>query len=67
MTYYNYHGIIRKKILDGLLTKYEFVEKWNTISPALVLYFEDGSVYPIREHRFGEYIRIIQLKQNNYL
>ncbi len=64
MAYYNYHGIIRKKILDGMLVKYEIVENYKKISPALVLYFEDGSVYPIREYRWGEYLPVIERKFN---
>ncbi len=60
MSYYNYHGIIRKKILAGMLRKYEFVTEYHRIKPALLLYFEDETIYPIREHRFNEYLIILE-------
>lgn len=59
MAYYNYHAIIKRKIKQNKLIKAEFVNFYNKISPALLLYFNDGTIYPIREHRFNEYINII--------
>lgn len=59
MGYFNYHGKIKKLLSQGELTHFEIVEKWNEISPALVLYFKDGSVYPIREKLWNEYFEII--------
>jgi len=53
--YYNYHGIIKKKIKENKLIKIEFVEKYKNIKNVMLLYFNDGTIYPIREHRFLEY------------
>ena len=39
--------------------KVEFVQEYNNISPALLIYFKDGSVMPIREHKFLEYVALI--------
>ena len=57
--YYSYHKTIQKKIKNHELINYEFVPVYNKIPNALVLYFEDGKVYPIREHRFIEYATLI--------
>ncbi len=53
--YYNYHGIIKKKIKNNELVKVEYKEKYKKLNNVLLLYFKDGKVYPIREHRFLEY------------
>lgn len=59
MSYFNYHAKAKNKINSGKLTKFEIVDKWNNISPALVLYFSDGEVMPIREHKWQEYLNLI--------
>ncbi len=65
MTYFNYHAKAKRLIKEGKLVSYEFREKHNKISPVLLLFFEDGQVMPIREHRFLEYIALIEkLKKN---
>ena len=38
-----------------MLVGHEYVEKYNGIAPALLLYFENGLTMPIRQHRFEEY------------
>lgn len=53
--YYNYHAIIKKKIKEDKLINIEFKEKYKNINNVMLLYFNDGSIYPIREHRFLEY------------
>lgn len=53
--YYNYHGIIKKKIKENKLIKIEYKEKYKKLNNVLILYFNDGTKYPIREHRFLEY------------
>jgi len=40
MSYFNYHAKAKRLIKDGHLVGYEFVDNWNGIKPALVLYFE---------------------------
>lgn len=54
--YYNYHAKIKKLILEGRLIGYEFVDEYNGIKPALVLYFENHRPMPIRDYRWEEYI-----------
>lgn len=60
MAYFNYHAKAKKLIADGFLERYEFVDKWNAIQPALVLYFKDNPPMPIREYRWEEYLPLIQ-------
>lgn len=60
MGYFNYHAKAKKLISDGHLVKFEIVPKWNSISPALVLYFDNNKPMPIREYRFDEYLKILQ-------
>lgn len=60
MAYFNYHAKAKQLIADGHLTRFEIVDKWNNISPALVLYFDNNKPMPIREYRFDEYLRILQ-------
>ncbi|MCA5003734.1 hypothetical protein [Sphingobacterium bovistauri] len=53
---YPYHNKIKQRIQSGELVKYEYVDKYKLIQPALVLYFKtEPYVRPIREHRFEEY------------
>ena len=36
--------------------RYEYVDKYKTISPCLLLFFStEPQIRPIREHRFDEY------------
>lgn len=60
MPYFNYHAKAKKLISDGHLIKFEIVQKWNSISPALVLYFDNNKPMPIQEYRFDEYLSILQ-------
>ena len=39
MGYYNYHAIAKRLIEDGHLTEIRIVNRWNMMSPALVLFF----------------------------
>ena len=57
--YFNYHSKVKKALRESELEKFEFVERWNDISPALLLYFKNGEIYPIREHHWDEYLDII--------
>ena len=57
--YYNYHGIIKRKIKNKELIKVEYQENYKKIGKVLLLYFKDGSIYPIREYRFLEYSIIL--------
>lgn len=57
MSYYNYHAKAKQLINSGHLTEMKIVKRWNNISPALVLYFDNHRPMPIREYRWDEYIR----------
>ena len=60
--YYNYHGVIKNKIKQNKLIKVEHKLKYKKHNNVLLLYFNDGTVYPIKENRFLEYSIIL----NNY-
>ena len=59
--YYNYHAQIKKLILSGRLTGYKFVDDYNGIRPALVLYFDGHRPMPIRSYRWPEYIELLMM------
>ena len=59
--YYNYHAQIKKLILSGRLTGYKFVDDYNGIRPALVLYFDDHRPMPIRSYRWEEYTELLMM------
>ena len=63
MGYFNYHAKAKRLIAEGHLIGYEVMEKYNGISPALLLYFDNNRPMPIREQHFVEYFEII----SNYL
>ena len=67
MGYFSYHKKIQSKIKKGELKFFEFVESYNGISPCLLLYFNDGKVYPIRHHMFEEYYKMFEINQIKYL
>lgn len=59
MLYYNYHAQAKKLIHSGHLTHYEFLDRWNHIAPALILYFDNHQPMPIREERWSEYLLLL--------
>lgn len=61
MGYFNYHAKVKNLIKEGLLVQYEFIDNWNGIKPALVLYFENANPMPIREYRWQEYLSLLGL------
>lgn len=61
MSYYNYHAQIKKLILSGKLTGYKFVDDYNGIRPALVLYFSNHRPMPVRSYRWQEYIPLLMM------
>ena len=58
--YFNYHAKAHKLIDTGHLTSWEIVDDWNGIRPALVLYFDNNKPMPIREYRWGEYMKEVE-------
>ena len=53
---YPYHNKIKQRIKNNELVGYEYVEKYKSISPCLLLHFDtEPKQRPIRAHRFEEY------------
>ncbi|MBO4937304.1 MAG: thermostable hemolysin delta-VPH [Clostridia bacterium] len=63
MFYYNYHGIAKRLIKEGHLLSYSIMPKWNDISPALVLFFDNHNPMPIREYHWEDYLKLIHIMQ----
>ncbi|MBR2468015.1 MAG: thermostable hemolysin delta-VPH [Clostridia bacterium] len=61
--YFNYHAKAKNLIKNGKLVDCQIVDKYNNISPALLLIFEDGYIMPIRQHKWQEYFDIINKKE----
>ena len=61
MGYFSYHNKIMSKIKNGELEKFEIVDEYHGISPCLKLYFKDGKVYPVRDHMFDEYFKLLEI------
>lgn len=57
--YFNYHAKAKKLISQNDLLFYQIVNKWNNISPALVLFFKSHKPMPIRQERWQEYFDLI--------
>lgn len=55
-----YHNRAKQLIKEGHLIRYEFVEKWNHIANALVLYFNNHRPIPIRDYRHNEYMPLLE-------
>ncbi|MBP8640440.1 MAG: hypothetical protein KBI01_06020 [Oscillospiraceae bacterium] len=60
--YFNYHAKAKQLIVEGHLTEYEILERYNNISPCLLLYFDNNRPLPIREHKWEEYFLLINKK-----
>lgn len=60
MSYFNYHAKVKNLIKTGHCVKAEIVEKYNNISPALIIYFDNNIPMPIREQRFNEYFELLE-------
>jgi len=58
--YYNYHAKVKKLISEGHLVDYKYMDKWNSISPALVLFFDNHKPMPVRDYRFIEYEELLK-------
>lgn len=61
MGYYNYHAMIKKRILSGESFEYELKDEYHNIAPCLLIKFND-KIYPIREYRWDEYFEIFKQK-----
>lgn len=57
---YPYHNKIKQRIKNHELIRYEYVDKYKSISPCLLLYFStEPKIKPVRKHRFKEYEKIL--------
>jgi len=60
---YPYHNKIKQRIKNKELERYEYVDKYKSISPCLLFHFStEPKIRPIREHRFKEYEEILKSK-----
>ena len=61
MSYFNYHAIAKKLITDGKLLEYFYIDNYKSLSPALILVFNDlkHPIMPIRENKWDEYKSIL--------
>lgn len=59
MPYFNYHAKAKRLIFEKKLTGYKFVDDYNGIRPALVLYFKNERPMPIRQYKWGDYLPIL--------
>lgn len=54
---YPYHNHIKKRIKNGELVGYEFVDNYNNIGECLLLYFNTPPFErPVKHYRYDEYI-----------
>ena len=67
MAYFNYHAKVKNLISQGFYIKYEIVEEYNGIKPAMVIYFKNNRPMPIRKHRWEEYFEIINNKKQKWI
>ena len=58
---YPYHNKIKQRIKNNELVGYEYVTKYKSIGPCLLLYFStEPTIRPIREYRFEEYEEVLK-------
>jgi hypothetical protein len=58
---YPYHNRIKQRIKNKEFVGYEYVEKYKSIAPCLILHFKtEPKIRPIREHRFEEYEKLFE-------
>ncbi len=62
MSYFNYHAAAKRLIHEGKLKGWYITDRYNNISPALVLVFDDirHPVMPIRQYRWEEYMPLLK-------
>ena len=56
---YSYHGVAKKLIREGRLTKAVFYKKQNGLENVLVLFFDSHRPMPVREYRIIEYLPLL--------
>lgn len=63
--YFNYHAKIKKLIVGGHFSDYKFVNDWNGIKPALVLFFDNERPMPVRKPRWPEYMALLKISDQD--
>ena len=58
--YFNYHAKAQNLIKTGHLIAIKFVDKWNNVENAMVLFFDNHKPMPIRNYKIPQYITILQ-------
>ncbi len=62
---YPYHNIIKKRIRNGELVRYEYTDRYKDIGECLLLHFRTYPFErPIRPHKYHEYVEILIEWQN---
>lgn len=57
---YPYHNMIKKRISNGELIGYEYVDNYKNIGKCMLLHFKTYPfVRPIRPHKYFEYEKIL--------
>jgi hypothetical protein len=57
---YPYHNKVKQRIKNKELTRYEYIDNYNGISPCLLLFFDtEPKIRPIRAREFNEYEKIL--------
>ena len=59
MSYFNYHAKAMSLIKANHCKKAQIIQKYNAISPALVLFFDNYHPVPIREHKWHVYFALL--------
>ncbi len=57
--YFNYHAKVKNLIKQNEVISYKIVDKWNNISPALIIFFKSHKPLPIRIEKWDEYFSIL--------
>ncbi len=60
MSYYSYHKNAQKLVKENHLLDAIVYKKYKSISPALVLYFDNHKPMPIRDYKFKDYIEFLK-------
>ena len=63
---YPYHNVIKKRIKNGELAGFEYIENYKNIEECLLLHFSTPPFErPIRPHKYFEYSNLLAEWQSN--
>lgn len=57
--YYSYHNYLKSKIKKIKIDKIEYFESYKNLGKVMIIYFKDGTKYPIREYAWYLYKDLI--------